>query len=115
MSSKRRQSKPRESPLVYCSIRHSGLTVTQLASEDLGLRFSTLPVDLPRARLVLGLHEHDMVEVWPSLRSTASVGRLFGADNATDKFTTEELRSLARALDPALFSEGFPETWLLPL
>lgn len=114
MTSKRSQSRRREAPLVYCSIRHSGLKVTELASEELGFRFTTLPVDLPRSRLVLGLHEHEMPEIVPKLRSTATVGRLPGADSATDKATTEEFRSLSRMLDPMLFSEGFPETWLLP-
>jgi len=99
---------------VYCSIRHSGLTVTKLAAEELGLRFSTLPIDLPRARLILGLHEHDMHEVWLSLKREATIGRLFGADNATDKGTNEQLGRLARLLDPAIFSECIPETWVLP-
>lgn len=114
MASPQQRSKRSQPPLVYCSIRHSGLTVTKLATEALGFRFSTLPVDLPRAHLVLGLHEHDMHEVWQSLRNAAWVGRLFGADSATDKGTNEELGFLARALDPVTFSECVPETWVLP-
>lgn len=101
-------------PLVYCSIRHSGLAVTTLAAEELGLRFTTLPADLPKARLVLGLHEHDMRDVWVSLRKEAYIGRLFGADSATDKATSEELASLVRALAPANIPACIPETWLLP-
>lgn len=112
--SARRRRPPRQNVTVYCSIRFSGLSIVKLACEELGLTFSSLPVDIPKSRVVIGLHEHELSETWVSCKRGASIGRLFGADDCTDKGCFEDLICLARELTPGLFSQGFPETWVLP-
>lgn len=78
------------------------------------MRFSSLQVDLQKARLVLGLHEYELKEEWTKLLAKTLVGRLFGADDATDKGTSEDLLAFCRRLFPEVFSNGFPEVWVLP-